>query len=603
MVRRGTSPEHGLTGRSRRPATAASRLALVQRVAEQLALAPGLEAIARVVASEVGPALGAAAVAVAMVNEREQTFEHLLVQGFSDEVTAYLREPRAVGEIAAAARALQDRQPVVYASRQQREALFPELAAVNPVTESAAVLPLVVHDRAIGLLTWAWTEARAFTRVDLALLRVVAHQCALAIDRARLDELRRAERETLELLSEGTRLMVSALDPEMVVDRLVHLAVPRLAPWCAVYVAENATVRRVAVGTAETAGGRRWATDLFGAETLDTHRAGPVGEVLRSGRTLVIPSVGPETLAGMYGPEQAARLAAEAARWTGLVVPIMVGGRTIGAMSMASPEWRRSPPDQVLFAVEGLAARAGVALANARRFEQQRSTASQLVAAVLPVAIPDIPGFETAARYLPAAGGRVGGDWFDVMELPTGDWLVGIGDAGGHGIPAAALMAQLRNAARGLAIGGAGPADILSGLHQLTAMDSDDSFATATYGLLQPGLSVMRWASAGQVPPLALGARRCRYVDDPAGPPLGAPAPGGRPPEHSAYWEPGQGVVLVTDGAVERRRAGIDAGMARLRSFVARRSTLPAPALARAIAEGICTGAEDDCTVVVLRRH
>ena len=164
-------------------------------------------------------------------------------------------------------------------------------------------------------------------------------------------------------------------------------------------------------------------------------------------------------------------------------MPIKAGGQVIGVMSLVSNTWGGAPPSGAWHSAEGRAARAGVALRNARRYDLERSTARLLSEAVLPPELPQVSGYEVASRYIPAEG-RVAGDWFDVARLPSGKFLVGIGDVGGHGISAASLMAQLRNAARGLAIGGAGPGDIIRGLAELTLMDDAHGFATALYGSL-----------------------------------------------------------------------------------------------------------------------
>ncbi len=133
---------------------------------------------------------------------------------------------------------------------------------------------------------------------------------------------------------------------------------------------------------------------------------------------------------------------------------------------------------------------------------------------------PDISGYEVASRYIPAEG-RVAGDWFDVARLPSGQFVVGIGDVGGHGINAASLMAQLRNAARGLAIGGAGPEDIIRGLAELTLMDDAHGFATALYGSLDPDEGSFFWSSAGHIPPLIFGSGFASWLSYAQHPPLG----------------------------------------------------------------------------------
>src|SRR5579872_4748929 len=142
--------------------------------------------------------------------------------------------------------------PVVYGSLEERHARWPELRSLRSSGSAVAILPLVTADRTVGCLHvgWAQEEAAPF-QPDLALLEALAKVCAAALDRALLYERERRVRETLDFLNEGTRLMVSALEPEAIVRSLVRLAVPRLAPWCAVYVAEGRHLHRVAVEVAD----------------------------------------------------------------------------------------------------------------------------------------------------------------------------------------------------------------------------------------------------------------------------------------------------------------------------------------------------------------
>ncbi len=218
----------------------------------------------------------------------------------------------------------------------------------------------------------------------------------------------------------------------------------------------------------------------------------------------------------------------------------------------------------------------------------------------MPAELPDVAGYETATRYIPA-GGRVAGDWFDVAQLPNGAFLVGVGDVGGHGLPAASLMLQLRNAARGLAIGGGGPADVIHGLAQLTLMDQAHGYATAFYGLLEPQQGRLEWSSAGHIPPLAFGRGSAQWLSFAEHPPFGLPTPKA-PREHYHQVGPSEGIVLLTDGVVERRGADIVEGLEQLSDFVVRHSGDGVQSLADAIASEFCQTPQDDCCIVVLRR-
>ena len=571
------------------------RVAVLQELAERLAGAADVTELARSVGAGLRQGLGATAVSLGMVSPDGQSLVTLVAEGFSAAANALMSTPlRFDGSPASAA--LAKGEPVLWSTLAERDRDFPEYSGYPSAMQSWAILPLMIQGTAIGVVSLGWEDPHEFTPVESAFLKVLAHQCAVAVDRARIDQMRRAERETLELLSEGTRLMVSALDPGKVIESLVALAVPRLAPWCAVYVAEGPVLRRVAI---QIAGEDALATELRGRPADSVDDATPLAVAFRTGELHVVP-VEESVVRSIYSESHAQHILGQPGTWSGLCVPIRVAGEVIGVMSLVSNEWAPSPPDGVRFAAEGLAARAGVALANARQFEIERHRARMLMDAFLPASLPEIPGYDAFARYLPA-GSKVAGDWFDLLRLPTGRFLFGIGDAGGHGLEAVSLMCQLRNAARGMAMAGHGPASILEGLQLLTEAEGADRFATAAYATLDPHVHAVRWAAAGHLPPLQFGEGAARYLDHVRNPPLGWRSPAAT--EHVVRWEAGDGIALVTDGVVERRDRGLEEGMEELRALVVDHGNLGAKDLTDVITEIMCTRAEDDCCVVVLKRR
>jgi|GEM_PF-573070 len=582
---------------ARRGATLSDRVAFVRDLAEGLAGAVEQAEIAKVVRTDMRRGLGVQSVILNVVSEDGAMLETLVADGVAGPTKSLLETPIPLGADTPALAALKKGEPLLWPTLAVRNREFPEYADFASTSRSWAVLPLIAEGNPIGCLSLGWSEPRRFGRVETAFLQLVALQCALAVDRARIDRLRRAERDTLELLSEGTRLMVSALEPAAIVDSLVHLAVPRLAPWCAVYVAEEGVLRRVAI---EIEGDARLADSLRGLADITVDAQTPVAVTYRSGIARVVHPINPEQVRALYPEPFATRMLEYGSTWTGLVVPVRASGSVIGVMSLVSTTWGPTPPDQVIFAAEGLAARAGVALTNARRYQDERETAAMLMEAFLPAELPDIRGYEVAARYLPA-GSKVAGDWYDVVRIGPGRYLVGIGDAGGHGIRAAALMGQLRNCARGLAMTGHSPAAVIDALHLITAEDDRDSFATAAYGILDLDRNAVEWASAGHLPALQYTKGSARYVMQSPSPPLGWPA--GKISEWETAWKPGHGVVLFTDGLVERRDRDIQTGLDELRKLVASNARLSAKRLSGVIVDRLAQDPEDDCCVVVLRRR
>jgi serine phosphatase RsbU (regulator of sigma subunit) len=201
----------------------------------------------------------------------------------------------------------------------------------------------------------------------------------------------------------------------------------------------------------------------------------------------------------------------------------------------------------------------------------------------------------------------VGGDWYDA--IPTGDRSVVlvVGDVVGHGVRAAAVMGQLRNALRAYIHEGFRLASVLERLDRLAESLGEGDFATAVVVEVEPATRWVRWITAGQVPPMVLGPDGSAwFVEGPVAPPLGAGLPAVFS-ESTAQLRPGSTLVLYTDGLVERRRQGIDEGMERLRQIaiesIAHDDGRPsAGAVAGHIVQRLTTSDRDDDIAVLVAR-
>lgn len=206
-----------------------------------------------------------------------------------------------------------------------------------------------------------------------------------------------------------------------------------------------------------------------------------------------------------------------------------------------------------------------------RLAEQRRQTAAeQRAVRALQHALLDAPrgprteGLELATRYLPAeTAAKVGGDWYDALTLPDGTVLLVVGDVSGHGLAAAAGMAQLRHALRGMAYTGAEPAEILRRLNQMVWHQRSAYIATVICGLLRPERRTLSWARAGHLPPLLRHDGTARLLDPPAGVLLGATPDACYQPAELRLV-PDDLLLFYTDGLVERRHDDLGAGLDRL---------------------------------------
>ncbi|MEU3660129.1 SpoIIE family protein phosphatase [Streptomyces sp. NPDC032940] len=288
----------------------------------------------------------------------------------------------------------------------------------------------------------------------------------------------------------------------------------------------------------------------------------PGVETLTSGRPLFFDSM--QDLAAAYpGIPLDATVGARA------FLPLIASGRPVGSCILGFDRVRSFGTEErtVLTALAGLIANA---MEKARRYESETALARGLQRALLPRRLPAHPQLETAGRYLPGTQGMdVGGDWYDVVASGGGMALV-IGDVQGHGVQAAAVMGQLRSAARAFALGDRPPDEVLSGTNSLLIDLDAGLFASCCYIRLDPATGHALAARAGHLPPLVRHPDgRTRVLDLPGGVVLGVD-PQARYPLAEFRLDAGAVLALYTDGLVERPGTDIDDGITALRVALAK---------------------------------
>ncbi len=257
--------------------------------------------------------------------------------------------------------------------------------------------------------------------------------------------------------------------------------------------------------------------------------------------------------------------------------------------------------------VSGVVNQAAVAIENARLYERERSAALTLQRSLLPGSLPEGPGFELTAAYLPAShSAEIGGDWYDADILSDGRLFITVGDIGGHDLRAAAVMGQVRTAVRMSALEKAGPAEALVRADRFLAL-SGGQFATAIQADYEPATHRLTVASAGHPPPLLVtGDSRATFLDIDPMPALGygfLAQAAGEAGQTTYRLEPGSTVILYTDGLVERRDRNIELGLERLRGAAAAGQDLDPDALCRHLLDEVVGDSpqDDDIVVLVLR--
>jgi anti-sigma regulatory factor (Ser/Thr protein kinase)/putative methionine-R-sulfoxide reductase with GAF domain len=283
-----------------------------------------------------------------------------------------------------------------------------------------------------------------------------------------------------------------------------------------------------------------------------------------------------------------------------LGVPLLVEGRVTGVLHVGSLTPREFT-DQDRDLLQLAADRAGLAIEHARLFQQVRIV-EMLQESLVPQTLPDVAGLELGASYRPAMRGTgIGGDWYDVFTLPGGEIALVIGDVMGHGLPAAALMAQVRTGLRAYAIDGHPPAGVVERLNRLAASLGPSQMTTVSYVVLDMEAEQGRTVSAGHLPPLIKPPRgNARTLAVEGDPPLGV-SQATRYREHEFSLPAGSTVVMVTDGAIEVRGETLDRGIERLKQLVDEETNLPA--LCDRITHGALRPepAEDDVAALAAR--
>ncbi|HEU5213624.1 MAG TPA: GAF domain-containing SpoIIE family protein phosphatase [Gaiellaceae bacterium] len=482
--------------------------------------------------------------------------------------------------------------------------------------EAAVAVPLVVLDDAIGLLVAYLARGRVPSDDETGLLIALAAQLGVAVQNARLhEEAQRlgaeraraleAERQAArrlrafyevsqsftesmslpETLNAVARTAVELLNADAAVVRTLDTRRDVLEPQ-AMHVADE---RLDAVARAMLDRPQSLATDA--SQRLIARRrpvvlTPPLARELGSVFELLAPFL-----------ERGG---------TAVVVPVASGGELIAALTVISLDSERALDEGSLGAAASLAAHAALAVDNARLYQQQKHFLESMQQALLPQSLPDVEGLDVARAYESSARLEVGGDVFDFLVLDDGRLAVVLGDVTGHGVDAAADMAMAKFVFRSLAREHPEPGDFLAAANDVVGGEiALGKFITMVVVTLDGATGRLLCAAAGHPPPRLVRSEGVQPLEA-RGVALGI-ATGERYDEVAATLAPGDAVVLYTDGVIEARRGQELYGVERLDAVLAAHAGAPAAEVAAAVLEGCRAFAggelQDDCAVVVLRRH
>jgi serine phosphatase RsbU (regulator of sigma subunit) len=413
------------------------------------------------------------------------------------------------------------------------------------------------------------------------------------------------ELERLALLAETTTQLTSTLNSDEALDRLVRLAVPRIADWAVVdLITEGDEVERAIVMHHED-GVYTARDDLQGPmPPVPADSPMPLSRALRgAASTLATPQTYQGPPDSGIAIEQA-RLFQETGMHSAAIAPIKGLRDVLGALTLGRSKQHGALTAGDLSLLEDLARRTGLALDNARLYQRQRKVAETMQRHLLPQ-LPSVPGLQMAARYLPAPDeSQVGGDWYDAFTLADGMTALAIGDVVGHDLDAAAGMAQIRSMLRAYAWSHHEPPGSIVGRLDGSTRLAGVSMVTLVFGVLEQtaaGVWRLTWTNAGHPPPLLVTHDgQARYLSDGHGMLLGTGASPVRT-DASLTLPPQATLVLYTDGLVERRDRPIDDGLERLRKHAASLAHRPLAAFTDLLLERTrLTGEDNDDDVAIL---
>ncbi|MFF5401790.1 SpoIIE family protein phosphatase [Streptomyces misionensis] len=389
-----------------------------------------------------------------------------------------------------------------------------------------------------------------------------------------------AARRNLALLNEAGARIGNSLDLETTARELLDVVVPGFCDLATVDLYQglltgdetppgmadgSAELRRVAVASAVADASRFGSTESVSVGAVHHFPFhSPCANALRTARPRYVP------------PEEGSLVQST------LAVPMVAHDTVVGLVRFARTKGSEPFGERDRDLAVELAARAAVCIDNARLYRREHERALILQRSLLPPGDPEASGLDIACRYLPGnAATEVGGDWFDVIELPGHRTALVVGDVMGRGLRAAVAMGELRTAVRTLALLDLEPAEVLSALDEIarglgtpggiqqatrTARQPRDAdlsevyLATCVYAVYDSVTRRCTFANAGHLPPVLVEpGEPALMLDVPPGMPLGV---GGEPFEEVEVELPeGALLALYTDGLVESRDHPLDEGL------------------------------------------
>ncbi|HEX8120303.1 MAG TPA: SpoIIE family protein phosphatase [Solirubrobacteraceae bacterium] len=410
------------------------------------------------------------------------------------------------------------------------------------------------------------------------------------------------------LMARAGQLLSTALSVRETADLIASLVVPDIADWCFVELArEDGRIDRVS-WLHRDASKTHWLAEFEQRYPLDPDASVGSPKVIRTGEPELIAELPEEFLVAAAQDEEHLRILREIGFVSVCIVPLIARGRVLGDIALATDteSGRRFGPETLTLARD-LADRCALALDNAMVYAQRDLVAMSLQEELLPPDLPSIPGLDVGARYAAAGeGNQVGGDFYDVFPSETG-WRVVIGDVVGKGPAAAAVTGLARHTLRAAAPYERSPSALLAVLNRaLLAERPGERLASVACVEIAPAGDALALtvSAAGHPLPLLVDADGGVREVGRFGQLLGVDE------DHvgtdvTDRLEPGQLLVLYTDGVVEARGPSGVFGEGRLRALLSELAGQAPTRVVQRIEAAVLAASggrpRDDLAIVALR--
>jgi GAF domain-containing protein len=535
----------------------AARLRRLQRISGELSAASDLEAVAQIIIGHVQGALTVTGASVCLLEGRE-TLRIVGISGVRNDLVNRFATFGLHDRLPASV-ATRTNKPVVVADRDELLRDYPDLRGIPPRAGGLVCIPLHTGQRALGAISVHFPPGHDVNDADEhAFLTSLADASTQAIERTRAQIAAREASDRMTFLADASAELAASLDYRATLAKVSRLVVPHLADWCSIHIVEQETLESVALAHMDP-GKVAFAEELQQRYPLDPQARTGVPNVVRTGISELYSYVPDELLVAGAIDKEHLRIVRELGLSSVLIVPLRGRNGIIGALTLVDAESGRHFGEADLLFAEEVARRVGVAVENARQYQQQSgqlAAITRVAEAVQHAILAPVPSrvgsISLAGAYVSATReALVGGDLYEVVAGPGFARLL-IGDVRGKGLDAVRLATVVLGYFRAAAGDARAAVDVARMMdRRLRPHLGDEDFVTAMIVEISDNGRV-QIVSCGHPDPIMSDGSTIRKLACPRALPLGL---GSRPETLELVLSPGDRLLLYTDGLIEARDA------------------------------------------------